>query len=79
MGEEVEKCNENIKIVEGKVMELQDKLNSEISILKAWIIAGSVTSNRSAIVAEVGQTTEARIADGSPTTPNSAGVSQHST
>jgi hypothetical protein len=49
-------------------MELQHKLNSEISILKAQIIAGSVTRNRSAIVAEVDQTTETRIADRSPTT-----------
>jgi hypothetical protein len=53
-------------------------VNSEIPNLKAQIAEGSITSNRSAVVAEVSQTTEARIGDICPTTPTSTGAEQHS-
>jgi hypothetical protein len=60
-------------------VEINDKINSEISNLKAQIAEGSIVSNRSVIVAEVGQTTQAKIADIDPTTPTHTGVEQHST
>jgi len=44
-------------------VELNDKMKSEISNLKAQNSAGSTTSIRAATVAKVGQADKARIAD----------------
>jgi len=62
-GEKVEKFCDNIRTVEVKIVELNDKMKSEISNLKAQNSARSVTSIREATVAEVGQGDKARIAD----------------
>ena len=78
-GEEIKICNDNIRTDEVKIVELNNKINSEISKLKAQIAEGSIISNRSAVVAEVDQATEARIADIGPTTNTSIGVEQQST
>jgi hypothetical protein len=77
--EEVKKCNGNIRTAEVKILELNDKINSEISNLKAQIAESSKISNRSTIVAEVGHATEARIAEIGPNTPTCTGVEKHST
>jgi hypothetical protein len=78
-GEEVKKCNDNIRTAEVKLVELNVKKNSEISNLKAQTAEGSTISNRPAAVAEVGQATEAGTADIGPTTPICTGVEQRST
>jgi hypothetical protein len=57
-------------------MEFSDKINSEISKLEAQILAGSLTSNGSAIAAEVGRDTAGRIADVGPNTHTCTGVEQ---
>ena len=50
-------------------MEIKDKMNSEISKLKAQSLAGSLTSNGSAINTEAGRDAVVRIADVGPSTP----------
>jgi hypothetical protein len=60
--EKVEKFSDNIRTAVVKIVELSDNMNSEISNLRAQISAGSITSNRAATVAEVGQDDNARIA-----------------
>jgi len=75
-GNEVENFSGNVRAVELQIMEFNDKMISEISKLKAQILAGSLTSNGSAIVAEVGRDTAARIADVGPITPTCTGVEQ---
>jgi hypothetical protein len=74
VGEEVEKFRDNVRADGVNIMEINDKMNSEILRLKAQILAGSLTSNGSAIVAEVGRDTVARIADIGPNTPTYTGV-----
>jgi hypothetical protein len=78
-GEELKICNDNIRTVEVKIVEFNDKMNSEISNLKTQIAEGSIINNWSAVVAEVDQATEARIADIDPTTTTFTGIEQHST
>jgi hypothetical protein len=51
-------------------VELNDKMKSEISNLRAQNSAGSITSIRAATVAEVGQADKARIADYVQTPPH---------
>ena len=43
-GEGIKICNDNIRTVEVKIVELNDKINSEISKLKAQIAEGSIIS-----------------------------------
>ena len=62
-GEKVEKLSDNIRTIEVKIVELINKIKSEISNLRAQISADSITSIRAATVAEVGQADKARIAD----------------
>lgn len=65
---EKEKFSDSIRTVEVQIVELNDKMKSEISNLRAQNSAGSTTSNRTATVAEIGKDDKARIADLSPTT-----------
>jgi hypothetical protein len=69
VGDEVENFCDNVRAVELIIMEINDKMNSEISKLKDQSLAGSLTSNGSAINAEVGRDTEVRIVDVGPITP----------
>ena len=62
-GEKVGKFSDNIRTVEVKIVELNDKMKSEISNLKAQNSARSITSIPVTTVAEVGQADKARIAD----------------
>jgi hypothetical protein len=59
-GQKVGKFSDNIRTVEVKIVELNDKMKSEISNLRAQNSARSI---RAATVAEVGQDDKARIAD----------------
>jgi hypothetical protein len=61
-GDEVENFSDNVRAVELRIMQFDDKMNSEISNMKDQILAGSLTSNRSAVVAEVGRDSAASIA-----------------
>ena len=73
-GEKVEKFSDNIRTVEVKIVELNDKMISEISNLRAQISAGRITSTRASTVAEVGQSKDSRL---SPTTTTHTLVSKN--
>jgi hypothetical protein len=59
----IEKFGDSISTVDVNIVELNDKMKSEISNLGAQNSAGSLTSIRAATVAEAGQADKARLAD----------------
>jgi hypothetical protein len=61
-GDEVENFSDNVRAVELRITQFEEKINSEILKKKDQILVGSLTSNRSAIVAEVGRDSAASIA-----------------